>query len=577
MKSGPFGFGPYHRQITWTSRYYLRYHTVIDLEKLCTRKRSNLDGTFQELFSPYRWSSMNSIGILDYLQRALLNQPGADRIQSLRIPIHRMRTFQQRHERAPRNRKKSRTEEGRNRRETQAANHSLEKGGPEITPQADGVEDSGNKSGNNINPPIFSSVTDESQRPYCFTFNKLTNLRRLDVFWMTDNQCDWEALDRVLATLLFGNHRGIAGAIEGKDNGERKENYQLLNQIREFSLHTQSALGAPFHKILNYFEHLEVLELQSDSYQHNPWVSHWNPALCRDLKVLRMGTSALWNGTSTAFEDLGRLESLEELRITINNPLHFQWVVDAKMKLARCGRKESINPNSSQPGYSIAPGNKTTTYVNINESYPLSNCLPNLKKLGCTLTGNRCQLSLRNITEAFSDQLEEFVLRSNYRNNAIHRIEHPFRHLCRLAIRGDILLRFDFASLAQNCPTVELLAIQHSCYTRVIADILEKNAAVAALVSLKKLRCLYLEGTWYFNSEQFLRLAQESVSLYKIAFYRCDSITSTALKMADEILSCRHSKYPLKPKGVFRLPSTMSDVLARDISWRTTFFGHDDD
>ncbi|KAG0023056.1 hypothetical protein BGZ80_010517 [Entomortierella chlamydospora] len=471
-----------------------------------------------------------------------------------------MRSYQQRHERAPRDRKKSRTEGTRKHR---TYGEDLKKQDTGTSHPSKGLD---SKSGSTC-PLTLSGVIDESQRPYYFAFNKLTNLHRFEVFWVTENKCDWETLDRVLATLLLGNHNGISAAGKREVGEKSKEDNKPLNQIREFSLQTQSRLDVRFQKILCYFKNLEVLELRANYFQCHTWLSNWDPKLCRNLKVLRM----LWNENSANLEDLGRLTGLEELRMAANNPNQFQWIVDTKMKLSRCQEVRTKGPDSTNGVCTVASAKKASR-VSYDDNHPLHHCLPKLKKLGCYITYADCQLLFNNITEAFGDQIEELVLWASSWRPAI-RFEHPFRYLSRLALRGEYLVRFDYKSLVQHCPMVELLALQHTRYSR-YADVRpDDNAIVAALVDLKLLRCLYLEGTWYLNNEHFLKLAQGSKSLYKIGVYRCDAVTLATLSKADEILCSRYSKYPLKPKGVHRIPNFNGD----DFSWSVTFFWHEDD
>ncbi|KAF9174537.1 hypothetical protein BGX20_010844 [Mortierella sp. AD010] len=559
---GMLDFGPYHRQVTWTSQLYLRHFVVIDLEKFCTRCRSaEKYDPFLRVFSPvWRCKEICSIGPLDYLQRALLNQPGPDRIQCLRIPMHRMRSYQQKHERAPRDRKKSKTDGSRKHR---THDQDLKTQDAGTSHPSKGL-DSNSWS---TCPLIVSGVIDESQRPYYFSFNKLTNLRRFEVFWVTENKCDWETLDRVLATLLLGNHNGISTTGKPEVGEKSKEEDKPLNQIREFSLQTQSRLDVRFQKILCYFKNLEVLELRANHFQCRTWLSNWDPKLCRNLKVLRM----FWNENSANFEDLGRLTGLEELRMAANSPNQFQWIVDAKMKLSRCQEVRAMGQDSINGGRTVASA-KMASKTNYDYNHLLHRCLPKLRKLGCYITDTNCQLLFNNIAEAFGDQIEELVLCASNARSAV-RFEHPFRYLSRLALRGEYFVGFDCKSLVQHCPMVELLALQHTRYSRYVRVRPDDNDMVAALVDLKLLRCLYLEGTWYLNNEHFLKLVQESKSLYKIGVYRCDAVSLATLRKADEILCSRYSKYPLKPKGVYRIPNLNGD----DFSWSITYFWHEDD
>ncbi|KAF8940351.1 hypothetical protein BGZ58_006814 [Dissophora ornata] len=582
-KKSLFDFGPYFRQVTWPNECYLRNLVVLDLEKLCTRspRKKGLANTswkwneqferdllattgkgaiFQRMYAPPWWEKkLTVIGILDYLQRGILNKPGADRIQSLRIPMHRMRTFLRRHERAPvLQSKSSSTDDIVQPEGSRVAEQPLEEEIESTTLK--GVNENPHDANSYIpedrNTPPQNS--DESERPYCFTFNKLTNLHRLEVCYMTENKCDWETLDRVLCTIQCGNHIGKS------DDAIQRTGVRQLNQIRELSIQTQSALEVGFTKILNYFEHLEVLELQSNCYQYRQWFWHWDPKLCCNIKALRMGTSMMYREHAATFEDLGRFINLEELRIVVNNPRQFQWVIDAKRNALP--RRQPTGLEIIQPALSCRGD------VDVQSNH----CLPKLKRLGVSITGENPIASLNSLTEAFGNQLEEFIFRMSYSSESATFV-HSLPCLTKLAIRGDVLIRFDYASLVQQCPMLELLALQHTYYTRSEPNFADDQAIVDALVKLTNLRCLFLEGIWYLNDDHLLQLAQESQALYKIGIYLCDNLTLEGTEKADTILSNRKAKYPLKRRGVYRLPKTMSDFIAKEFLRRLAYFGHEDD
>ncbi|KAG0264929.1 hypothetical protein BG011_005851 [Mortierella polycephala] len=572
----PLDFGPHFETVSWTSEYYLRHWIILDLEKLYTRGRrrsgprymSNIshshattgkDCVFQRQFST-RWTDFKSmvIGAPEYLQRALLNQPGAGRIRTLRVPMNRLRTYQQRHERAPRPDKTTpRNVSG---REQRAEEQPVPK--EEEVQQADDNNVSavtmGNDTGDRDQEQHANNNTlDESSRPYCFTWDKVTNLRRFEVSGVTENPCDWETLDRVLATLQLGDYRGI--------KGESHKNGRQFDTIREFSLQTQSSLlDGRFVKILSYFDQLEVLELQYNSYQQQPWVSRLDSKICTSLKALRMGTTRKFTADLESYEDLGRFRNLEELRVTVMSAHPFQWVVDA-IKETRLRHQKSIIKSAGQLGYG-----------NIKEDDALSLCLPKLLKLTLSGMHRATIMAVNNAIEAFGDQLQEFIIYIPNISEPI-RFEYPFSRLTRLAIRGDGLLRFDMSSLAKHCPTIELLALQHTCYCRAHLEDVDHRVMVDALVQLPKLRCLYFEGLWHMEDKEFLDLATTSSSLYKIAIHNFQNVTQETMNRVDKILRMRDSRYPLRPKGVFRLPRTMSDFLAKDYHWRVSYFGHDDD
>ncbi|KAF9185231.1 hypothetical protein BGZ51_002719 [Haplosporangium sp. Z 767] len=575
-RKDPLDFGPHFETVSWTSEYYLRHWVILDLEKLYTRGRrrssprymSNIshshattgkDSVFQRQFSTRR-SDLKSmvIGAPEYLQRALLNQPGADRIRTLRVPMNRLRTYQQRHERAPRPDKA--TSRNINVHGQRAEEQPVSK--EEEVQQADDNDKSAVNMINGIGDQdqeqyANNSTMDESSRPYCFTWDKVTNLRRFEVCGVTENPCDWETLDRVLATLQLGDYRGI--------KSESHKNGRQFDTIREFSLQTQSSLpDGRFIKILSYFDQLEVLELQYNSYQQQPWVSCLDSKICTSLKALRMGTARKFTTDFESYEDLGRFMNLEELRVAVMSTHPFQWVVNAKKEDQLRHQKSFIKP-AGQLGYRT-----------IRENDALSLCLPKLVKLTLSGMHRTTMMAVNNAIEAFGDQLQEFVIHIPKISEAT-RFENPFSRLTRLAIRGDGLLRFDMSSLAKYCPTIELLALQHTCYCRVPPEDVDHRVMVDALVQLSKLRCLYFEGLWHMEDEEFLELATRSLSLYKIAIHNFRNVTQETMSKVDTILRTRDFRYPLRPKGVFRLPRTISDFLAKDYHWRVSYFGHDDD
>jgi hypothetical protein len=100
---------------------------------------------------------------------------------------------------------------------------------------------------------------------------------------------------------------------------------------------------------------------------------------------------------------------------------------------------------------------------------------------------------------------------------------------------------------------------------------------VAALIELPNLRCLYFEGIWHLHDNDLIKLAQESPSLYRIAIHNSSNLTLAGMEQVDMILSNRSTRYPLKPKGLFRLPKNVSNFASKDFSWRETFFGHSDE
>ncbi|OAQ36599.1 hypothetical protein K457DRAFT_131799, partial [Linnemannia elongata AG-77] len=618
----PLDFGPHFREITWTSQYYLRHWTVIDLVKLSTRGRLHpytsyesfgsgdsvdQDGLFSFLFQDQKkWM----IGVPDYLQRALLNRPGADRIVTLRIPIHRVRSFQDRLDRAPRAWTKSRSIRMRGSSSTSSTRREEElkerdrlkaaRGEEEDTrgPSLDVVALSAQlataslslQEGKSARTAGESDHTvDVSSRPYCFTLNKLTNLRRIEICNLSQNYCDWETLHRALFTLEFGGDSGVdlEDLEKTKPTLALQEKRRRPSKIRELCLATQSTMGTEIDRVLECFGGLEVLEIMTPSYQYHPWVTNWDPSLCRELRVLKVGEIGRLTASKGSLEDLGRFRKLEELRLRIDSGHVFQWVVDAK--------KEARGVGVTGASGSGARAGTRAGAVGGGEEAPLVNCLPRLKRLGVL---NRQDLSLdvlTTVTEAFGDQLEELVICFSGQEGPL-RFKHPLRNLTRLAIRFTNLLRFNFEILPQQCPLLEWIIIQHTWFsgnhpnydvngdednpvamsrtTRPYYDSLNSEV-VEVLGQFTRLRTVYIEGHSTMRGDQLRILVDRCSSLRRIGIHMMPAVTTEELAAIDTELRCRPEKFPLLQRGVYRLPSRMSNYLDRDFHWRVLQWGYD--
>ncbi|KAF9141234.1 hypothetical protein BGX30_005244, partial [Mortierella sp. GBA39] len=558
----PLDFGPHFREITWTSQHYLRHWTVIDLEKLSTRGRhlpytsyesfangdsKDQDGLFNFLFQDREnWM----IGVPEYLQRALLNQPGADRIVTLRIPIRRVRSFQDRLDRAPRGwaRAKSirmwgssrtssmrRGEERKARDKLRAAKKEEEETRGR---SSDVVALSSLLTTASLSPQERKGTrtagesdhtADVSSRPYCFTLNKLTSLRRIEICNLSQNYCDWETLRRALFTLEFGGDSGVdlEDLEKMKPTPALQKKRRRPSKIRELCLTTQSTMGPEIDRVLECFGGLEVLEIITPSYQYHPWVTAWDPSLCRELRVLRVGEIGRLTESKVSLEDLGRFWRLEELRLRIDSGHVFQWVVDAKKE----ARRVSVTGASRLRARAGAVGG--------GEEALLVNCLPHLKRLGVL---NRQDLSLdvlTTITEAFGDQLEELVVCFSGQEGPL-RFKHPLTNLTRLAIRFTSLMRFEFESLPQQCPLLEWIIIQHTWFSgshpdhdvngdesnstamsterRPYYDILN-HMIVDVLGQFTRLRTVYIEGHSTMRGEHLQILVDRCSSLRRIGIH----------------------------------------------------------
>ncbi|KAG0310457.1 hypothetical protein BGZ97_012544 [Linnemannia gamsii] len=637
LRRQPLDLGPHFREVTWTSQHYLRHWAVIDLEKLSTRRRhlpytsyeayanggsKDKDGLFNFMFrgDQAQWWM---IGVPEYLQRALLNRPGADRILALRIPIRRVRSFQERRDRAPRNWIKSKS----SRRRKGEARAGREMGSEEEDDDDDEEDDDEEEEGcgsleavtvmsstgaatTMARPPQplesflqkskvnASNLGDESSRPYCFTLNKLTNLRRVEICNLSQNKCDWETLRRALFTLEFGDDSGV----QLKDLGKIKVTPELLkkrrhnNKIRELCLTTQSTMGPEIDGILECFGGLEVLEIMTHSFQDHPWVTNWDPSLCKELKVLRVGEVARMTASKGSLEDLGRFCRLEELRLRIDFANVFQWVVDAKKEIkARAARGSGVEEVSSPPLSPTSVRERAGAGGAREEEDPLSRCLPRLKKLGVLNRQNLSLDVLTTVAEAFGDQLDELVICFSGHEGPLQ-FKRPLTHLTRLAIRFTNIKRFNFEGLAQQCPMLEWIIIQHTWFTgshpdhdvngegsnptavsseaRPMYDRLN-DAMVEALGQFTRLRTFYIEGHSTMRGDQLRNLVDRCSSLRRIGVHMMPAVTTEELAEIDCELRDRPEKFPLLQRGVYRLPSRMSNYLDLDFHWRVIQWGYD--
>lgn len=617
----PLDFGPHFREITWTSQHYLRHWTVIDLEKLSTRGRHlpytsyesfangdsmDQDGLFNFLFQDRKnWM----IGVPEYLQRALLNRPGADRIVTLRIPIRRVRSFQDRLDRAPRMWAKARSirmwgssrtssmrrEEERKARdrlraakseEQETRARSVDVVAPSSSLATASLSSQETKGARTEGEP--DHTVDVSSRPYCFTLNKLTNLRRIEICNLSQNYCDWETLRRALFTLEFGSDSGVdlEDLEKLKPTPALQKKRRRPSKIRELSLSTQSTMGPEIDSVLECFGGLEVFDIMTPNYQDHPWVTNWDPNLCKELRVLRVGEIGRLTVNKGSLEDLGRFWKLEELRLRIDSGKVFQWVVDAKKEARR------VSFTGASGAQARAGAGARVVGGGGGEEALLVNCLPHLKRLGVL---NRQDLSLdvlTTITEAFGDQLEELVVCFSGQEGPL-RFKHPLTNLTRLAIRFTNLLRFQFEGLPQQCPLLEWIIIQHTWFSgthpdhdvngdptamsterRPSSEILNSEI-VEFLGQFTRLRTVYIEGHSTMHGDQLRILVDRCSSLRRIGIHMMPSVTTEELATIDTELRSRPERFPLLQRGVYRLPSRMSNYLDRNFHWRVLQWGYD--
>lgn len=309
--------------ITWTVDYYHAHLQVLDLKRLLTRQRRKngplKESLFHMLALEYNWEGregslfarllspsgrkseqsldendrLTQIGALDHLQRDLLSRVHPTSIQTLRIPAHRLKTYQREQDRSVMTRTSSRP----------TRKHPKSK---------------------NVEKKDFDQKREDGVRPLTsskgrITYEHFTHLRRLEVCSMTMNSIDWETLELVLSSL---QRRIITGG-PGESFGV----------LREFSVECQGFHGpeSRLNSILKMLNELEVLELRAaDPSVHDEIMldhDHWSPC----LKAIRIGRYR-FTEEGEGLSRLGRFRHLEELRISLRERNAFQWIVDAKAR-----------------------------------------------------------------------------------------------------------------------------------------------------------------------------------------------------------------------------------------------------
>ncbi|KAG0041656.1 hypothetical protein BGZ83_001486 [Gryganskiella cystojenkinii] len=587
------------RGIRWTSEEYLRQVRVLDLGRLSTRQsRKNIyerasagtrsydllnhweqvetwegkRSTFSRIFSPrhnhrQESSSWAERGFLDFLQKSILVKvcghgtpvnssdggagAGNEPLSSLRIPAHRLKTYLVQSKQAPRTNPES----------TSLAYN-----------RSPGTEQSLTKP---KSPSLILPESHDFVRPYRFTFDELTRLRRLEVFYLTDSRQNWETLEHVVASL----QRGWKPQTRGEQDPGRDP-----RMIRELSIssHGDDEHGPDLQRILDHFDKLEVLEIQSTASGHYPelWAtakpksssSSWWGQHLRTLRVVPCSTMS----AMPTLQFLGQFKNLVKLAIAVMpaQAQVFQWIVD--QRTAHYRQYQQHQQQQDQRGI------MTTTQAIIpfrTDACDKGDCLPHLRQL--SLTNSSPELGLRpanSAAEALGDQLQEVVLQMSRIHRSIDpiRLEHQFQNLVRMAIRGSSLENFDFSSLQRCCPVLEKLALLLSHYdlARTTFDCLKM---VKGLVLLPRLGCLYMEGRWLMTDPQLLRLVTESTRLYRVAYFNMPMLSLHGVEQADKVLNRRgNSQFPLKPAGLFRRMNirTSNYDSARYI-WDLSFFCHD--
>ncbi|KAG0376446.1 E3 ubiquitin-protein ligase rnf13 [Mortierella sp. AD032] len=215
-----FDIGPYVDKVAWTRQYYLCQWSFIDLEKLCTRRKP------LRLFGQDPYASL-----VDFSEEAgsCASAQGGRTVEVI----------------------------------SQQRQQDLAKA--------------------KVNTCKINTLEDESSKPYCFTLNKLVNLREIEIVHISGSDVDWETLERALLAMEYGDSSGFTRDTFDANNTKRP------NKIRELCLQFQGESKPILSRILSYFGGLEVLQINAteSGTQNHPWLSNWDPALCRNLKALR--------------------------------------------------------------------------------------------------------------------------------------------------------------------------------------------------------------------------------------------------------------------------------------------------
>ncbi|KAK3842937.1 MAG: hypothetical protein J3R72DRAFT_474451, partial [Linnemannia gamsii] len=254
-----------------------------------------------------------------------------------------------------------------------------------------------------VNTCKITTLEDESSKPYCFTLNKLVNLRKIEIVHISGSDVDWETLERALLAIEYGDSSGVT-----RDTFEANST-KRPNKIRELCLQFQGESKPILSRILSYFGGLEVLQINAteSGTQNHPWLSNWDPALCKNLKALRVGLMARLVTDPTSLHDLGRFCRLEELHIQLK-------------KLCLTLTSFDLGPKLHHTLEALGT--------------------PHLEELVVTIHGAGVFITLPN--------------------------NHRLPNLRRLSFRSRFLSNIDYHSIAQACPQLESLVVQQPKYSQ---------------------------------------------------------------------------------------------------------------
>lgn len=520
------------KAIQWTTDCYLSHLQVLDLEKVPNRGSKVFNLRLGDCFQP----PIAHYGVLDHMQRGLLAKH-PDKIRTLRIPAHRLKTFQLAHERTPRDRKRpSRTLKQQLLEQQQALVH----GNTDTTIDSESID--------RKNMSLHGQrLLDTTTKPYCFTFHMLSTLRRLEVYNMSENPADWMTLKQVVSTVQCG-HSGP----------------QIRDTLRELSVQTQAMLPTKFYSTLALMDRLETLELIVNTGTRGyGCISQMGASQCKSLKVLKIAHLQGFTTDENSFEDLARFKNLEELEVTTNKPNQFRWFAENRRRIEAAAKKQA----ALQASLPLSPVSPNTPYPHFFFFGSPDDMVPALSKLRhLTLhdTTHDSRSVVDHVCEAFGEQLESLSLvLPMYEPQPRHRalmFQYPFRCLRTLAIRGKALVRLEFEILPKYFPTVETLILRHYPYEIHQYTSPDNDSVVEAIGQLTRLRTLHLEGVWYLNDKQLLAMVGQCLTLRQLGIHSTPQATMGAIQKVATILTERANNgvpgfQSVDPRvGLLRLP-----------------------
>ncbi|KAF9391269.1 hypothetical protein CPB97_007075 [Podila verticillata] len=493
------------KAIQWTTDCYLSHLQVLDLEKVPNRGSKVFNLRLGDCVRP----PIAHHGVLDYMQRGLLAKH-PDTIRTLRIPAHRLKTFQLPHERIPRDRTRpSRTLRQQHLHVQQQA---LIHGNAYTAIDSESI-DRGNMSLHG------QRLLDTITRPYCFTFHMLSTLRRLEVYNMSENPADWMTLERVVSTIHCGCHR---------------------DTLRELSVQTQAMLPSKFYATLALMDRLETLELiVNGGTRGYGCISQMGASQHQSLRVLKIAHLQGFTTDDNSFEDLARFKNLEELEVTTNKPNQFRWFAENRRRIEAATKKQT----ALQATLPLSPVSPNTPYQPFFFFGSPDDMVPALRKLRhLTLhdTTHDSRSVVDHVCEAFGEQLESLSLvLSMYEPQPRHRalmFQHPFRCLRTLAIRGKALVQLEFETLPKYFPTVETLILRHYPYEIAQYTSPDNDMVAEAIGKLTRLQTLHLEGVWYLGDKHLLAMVGQCLTLQQLGIHSTPQATMSGIQEVATIL-----------------------------------------